>query len=68
MGQILELVEQPLRHPQLFKLIGIKPLRRILMSGPLGMGKNPRGTCCCERDGHILLPYQWPGDDEQDGG
>jgi transitional endoplasmic reticulum ATPase len=31
MAQIRELVELPLRHPQLFKSIGIKPPRGILM-------------------------------------
>ncbi|KAJ5102177.1 cell division cycle protein 48 [Penicillium alfredii] len=34
MAQIRELVELPLRHPQLFKSIGIKPPRGILMYGP----------------------------------
>ncbi|KAI6164523.1 P-loop containing nucleoside triphosphate hydrolase protein [Pisolithus thermaeus] len=39
MAQIRELVELPLRHPQLFKAIGIKPPRGILMYGPPGTGK-----------------------------
>merc|ERR550537_1256389 len=39
MGQIRELVELPLRHPQLFKTIGVKPPRGILMFGPPGSGK-----------------------------
>jgi ATP-dependent 26S proteasome regulatory subunit len=33
MAQIRELVELPLRHPQLFKSIGIKPPRGILLVG-----------------------------------
>ncbi|WVO24002.1 uncharacterized protein IAS62_005361 [Cryptococcus decagattii] len=36
LAQIRELVELPLRHPQLFKAIGIKPPRGILMYGPPG--------------------------------
>jgi len=36
---IRELVELPLRHPQLFKSIGVKPPRGILMFGPPGSGK-----------------------------
>ena len=39
MAQIRELVELPLRHPQLFKSIGVKPPRGILMYGPPGTGK-----------------------------
>jgi transitional endoplasmic reticulum ATPase len=38
-AQIRELVELPLRHPQLFKSIGIKPSRGIPMYGPPGTGK-----------------------------
>lgn len=39
LNQIREMVELPLRHPQIFKSIGIKPPRGILMYGPPGCGK-----------------------------
>ena len=39
MAQIREMVELPLRHPQLFRHLGIKPPRGILMYGPPGSGK-----------------------------
>merc|ERR1712134_94039 len=39
MAQIREMVELPLRHPGLFKAIGIKPPRGILLYGPPGTGK-----------------------------
>ncbi|KAF0984852.1 hypothetical protein FDP41_000751 [Naegleria fowleri] len=39
LAQIREMVELPLRHPQLFKSIGIKPPRGILLYGPPGSGK-----------------------------
>uniref|UniRef100_A0A8D3DDC2 Transitional endoplasmic reticulum ATPase n=1 Tax=Scophthalmus maximus TaxID=52904 RepID=A0A8D3DDC2_SCOMX len=39
LAQIKEMVELPLRHPGLFKAIGVKPPRGILLYGPAGTGK-----------------------------
>ncbi|KAF5957530.1 hypothetical protein HYC85_004755 [Camellia sinensis] len=39
MAQIRELVALPLRHPQLFKSIGVKPPKGILLYGQPGSGK-----------------------------
>merc|ERR550514_618184 len=39
MAQIREMIELPLRHPTLFKTLGVKPPRGILMYGPPGTGK-----------------------------
>ena len=39
LGQIRELVELPLRHPQLFENIGVKPPKEILLYGPPGTRK-----------------------------
>jgi transitional endoplasmic reticulum ATPase len=39
LAQIRELVELPLRHPQLFRAVGIPPPRGVLMYGPPGSGK-----------------------------
>ncbi|KAI3899839.1 hypothetical protein MKW92_001886 [Papaver armeniacum] len=39
MAQIRELVELPLTDPEIFKIIGIKPPKGILLYGPPGTGK-----------------------------
>ena len=41
LAQIKEMVELPLRHPQLFKAIGVKPPRGILLYGPPGVLVTP---------------------------
>ena len=39
MAQIREMIELPLRHPQLFKTLGIAPPKGVLLFGPPGCGK-----------------------------
>merc|ERR1719149_145215 len=39
MANIREMIELPLRHPTLFKTLGVKPPRGVLLYGPPGSGK-----------------------------
>ncbi|KAI6042473.1 P-loop containing nucleoside triphosphate hydrolase protein [Pisolithus marmoratus] len=67
MAQIRELVELPLRHPQLFKSIGIKPPRGILLFGPPGTGKTLMARAVANETGAFFFLINWPRDYEQDG-
>ena len=58
MAQIRELVELPLRHPQLFKTIGVKPPKGILLYGPPGSGQILAWKVSPEHLHSIVLP--WP--------
>ena len=47
MAQIREMIDLSLRHPQLFKTLGVKPPRGVLLYGPPGSGKT------------LSLPVPW---------
>ena len=46
MAQIREMIELPLRHPALFKTLGVKPPRGVLLYGPPGTGKTFLAVAC----------------------
>ncbi|KAJ3897042.1 transitional endoplasmic reticulum ATPase-like protein [Lentinula edodes] len=60
MAQICELVELPLCHPQLFKSIGIKPPRGILMFGPPGTGKTLMARAVANETGAFFFLINGP--------
>ncbi|KAK4684061.1 transitional endoplasmic reticulum ATPase, partial [Tremellales sp. Uapishka_1] len=59
-SEIRELVELPLRHPQLFKAIGIKPPRGILMFGPPGTGKTLMARAVANETGAFFFLINGP--------
>lgn len=60
MAQIRELVELPLRHSQLFKAIGIKPPKGILMYGPPGTGKTLMARAVANETGAFFFLINGP--------
>ncbi|KAG5438092.1 hypothetical protein PCANB_002941 [Pneumocystis canis] len=60
MAQIRELVELPLRHPQLFKSIGIKPPKGILLYGPPGTGKTLMARAVANETGAFFFLINGP--------
>lgn len=60
MAQVRELVELPLRHPQLFKSIGIKPPRGILLYGPPGTGKTLMARAVANETGAFFFLINGP--------
>jgi len=60
MAQIRELVQLPLCHPQLFKSIGFKPPRGILMYGPPGTGKTLMARAVANETGAFFFLINGP--------
>eukprot|EP00055_Hartaetosiga_balthica_P018573 m.134800 g.134800 ORF g.134800 m.134800 type:complete len:809 (+) comp9735_c0_seq1:125-2551(+) len=60
LAQIKEMVELPLRHPQLFKTLGIKPPRGILMYGPPGTGKTLIARAVANETGSFFFLINGP--------
>ncbi|KAJ5648097.1 hypothetical protein N7490_004469 [Penicillium lividum] len=60
MAQIRELVELPLRHPQLFQTLGVKAPRGILMYGPPGTGKTLMARAVANETGAFFFLINGP--------
>ncbi|KRH93535.1 AAA+-type ATPase [Pseudoloma neurophilia] len=59
-AQVRELIELPLRHPQLYLTLGIKPPRGILLFGPPGTGKTLIAQAIANETGAFLFTINGP--------
>ena len=60
LGLIREMIELPLRHPTLFKNLGIKPPRGVLLHGPPGCGKTNIARAVANETGAFFLIINGP--------
>lgn len=60
MAQIREMIELPLRHPTLFKNLGVKPPRGVLLHGPPGSGKTLIARAVANETGAFFLVINGP--------
>jgi transitional endoplasmic reticulum ATPase len=55
-----ELVEMPLKHPELFQRVGVKPPRGVLLFGPAGCGKTIIGQALASETGAFFFLINGP--------
>mmetsp|Transcript_259 Transcript_259/g.271 ORF Transcript_259/g.271 Transcript_259/m.271 type:complete len:728 (+) Transcript_259:21-2204(+) len=60
LAQIREMIELPLRHPTLFKTLGVKPPRGVLLYGPPGSGKTLIARAVANETGAFFLVINGP--------
>jgi transitional endoplasmic reticulum ATPase len=60
MAQIREMIELPLRHPTLFKTLGVKPPRGVLLFGPPGSGKTLIARAVANETGAFFFNINGP--------
>ena len=58
--QLIEAVEWPLKHPEIFTQAGVKPPRGILLSGPPGCGKTMLAKAVASETQVNFIPVKGP--------
>lgn len=60
LAQVREMIELPLRHPALFKTLGVKPPRGVLLYGPPGCGKTLLAKAVANETGAFFFLINGP--------
>ena len=60
LAQIREMIELPLRHPTLFKNLGVKPPKGVLLYGPPGSGKTLMARAIANETGAFFFLINGP--------
>jgi len=60
MAKIREMIELPLRHPSLFKTLGVKPPKGVLLTGPPGSGKTLIARAIANESGAFFFSLNGP--------
>ena len=60
MAQIREMIDLPLRHPQLFRILGVKPPQGVLLYCPPGSGKTLNARAVANETGAFFFLINGP--------
>ena len=62
LAAVRELVELPLKHPELWRSMGINPPRGVLLTGPSGCGKTAMARAVAAETGCYFFVINGPGE------